>query len=83
MSFSNIPMSLNSIWDTLNLIQTLFRMRALQHYLYEEDLKAGDTGEAAIIAAKNEELEHIQNIKVCLIESLTYYLSSLLVIVDQ
>lgn len=39
-------------------------MRALQWYLYEDDLKAGDTGEAAIIAAKNEELVHQQNISV-------------------
>ena len=39
-------------------------MRALQRYLYEDDLKAGDTGEAAIIAAKNEELVHQQNISV-------------------
>merc|ERR1712029_355630 len=36
--------------------------RALQHYLYEEDVKAGDTGEAALIAAEKEEKIHIQNL---------------------
>ena len=40
------------------------RMAALQHYLYEEDLKAGDTGAAAVIAAEKEEMAHQQNIKV-------------------
>ena len=29
-------------------------MSALQHYLFEEDLKAGDTGAAARIAAEKE-----------------------------
>jgi len=33
-----------------------------QWYLYEDDLKAGDTGEAALIAAKKEEMLHQQNI---------------------
>ena len=42
----------------------LVRMAALQHYLYEEDLKAGDTGAAAVIAAEKEEMAHQQNIKV-------------------
>merc|ERR1712098_821485 len=42
--------------------QYLMRMRALQHYLYEEDVKAGDTGEAALIAAEKEEKIHIQNL---------------------
>ena len=46
------------------IVLYLCRMRALQWYLYEDDLKAGDTGEAAIIAAKNEELVHQQNISV-------------------
>lgn len=39
------------------------RMSALQHYLFEEDLKAGDTGAAARIAAEKEEMVHQQNIK--------------------
>lgn len=39
-------------------------MAALQHYLYEEDLKAGDTGAAAVIAAEKEEMAHQQNVKV-------------------
>merc|ERR1711860_403361 len=34
-----------------------------QHYLYEEDLKAGDTGAAAVIAAEKEEMAHQQNVK--------------------
>lgn len=38
-------------------------MSALQHYLFEEDLKAGDTGAAARIAAEKEEMVHQQNIK--------------------
>merc|ERR1719228_2008445 len=42
--------------------QYLMRMRALQYYLYEEDVKAGDTGEAALIAAEKEEKIHIQNL---------------------
>ena len=48
------------------LISTLFvfRMRALQWYLYEDDLKAGDTGEAALIAAEKEEQVHQQNLNV-------------------
>ena len=39
-------------------------MRALQWYLYEDDLKAGDTGEAALIAAEKEEQVHQQNLNV-------------------
>ena len=39
-------------------------MGALQHYLYEEDLKAGDTGAAAVIAAEKEEVAYQQNLKV-------------------
>ena len=39
-------------------------MAALQHYLYEEDLKAGDTGAAAVIALEREEIAHKQNVKV-------------------
>ena len=46
------------------LFFVLVRMAALQHYLYEEDLKAGDTGAAAVIAAEKEEMAHQQNIKV-------------------
>ena len=42
----------------------IVRMAALQHYLYEEDLKAGDTGAAAVIAAEKEEMAHQQNVKV-------------------
>ena len=42
----------------------LGRMGALQHYLYEEDLKAGDTGAAAVIAAEREEVAYQQNLKV-------------------
>ena len=42
----------------------VFRMRALQWYLYEDDLKAGDTGEAALIAAEKEEQVHQQNLNV-------------------
>ena len=41
----------------------LVRMAALQHYLYEEDLKAGDTGAAAVIAAEKEELAVQKNLK--------------------
>ena len=48
----------------LMLFFVLVRMAALQHYLYEEDLKAGDTGAAAVIAAEKEEMAHQQNIKV-------------------
>ena len=36
----------------------------MQHYLYEEDLKAGDTGAAAVIAAEKEEVAYQQNLKV-------------------
>ena len=39
-------------------------MKALQWYLHEDDLKAGDTGEAALIAAQKEEKIHLQNIQV-------------------
>ena len=44
------------------------RIKALQFYVYEDDLKAGDTGEAAVIAAEREEESHLVNLKVKLIE---------------
>ena len=40
------------------------RIKALQFYVYEDDLKAGDTGEAAVIAAEREEESHLVNLKV-------------------
>ena len=42
---------------------TFVRMKALQWYLHEDDLKAGDTGELAVIAAQKEEKIHLQNIQ--------------------
>ena len=42
---------------------TFVRMKALQWYLHEDDLKAGDTGELALIAAQKEEKIHLQNIQ--------------------
>merc|ERR1712227_1025883 len=39
------------------------RMRALHFYLHEDDLKAGDKGEAALIAAEKEEQIHIKNLQ--------------------
>ena len=43
----------------------MMRMRALQFYLHEDDLKAGDKGEAALIAAEKEEQIHVRNLEVC------------------
>ena len=40
------------------------RIKALQFYVYEDDLKARDTGEAAVIAAEREEESHLVNLKV-------------------
>ena len=52
------------------------RIKALQFYVYEDDLKAGDTGEAAVIAAEREEESHLVNLKVKLIEyGVVLYLS--------
>merc|ERR1711978_659251 len=39
------------------------RIKALQFYVYEDDLKAGDSGEAAVIAAEREEESHLVNLK--------------------
>merc|ERR1711974_62872 len=41
----------------------MMRMRALQFYLHEDDLKAGDKGEAALIAAEKEEQIHVKNLE--------------------
>jgi len=43
--------------------QYMMRMRALHMYLKEDDIKNSDTGEAAMIAAKKEEEEHLMMIK--------------------
>ena len=45
------------------LFTFVLRMKALQWYLHEDDLKAGDTGELALIAAQKEEKIHLQNIQ--------------------
>ena len=49
----------------------MMRMRALQFYLNEDDLKAGDKGEAALIAAEKEEQIHMKNLQVCTLSDLT------------
>ena len=49
----------------------MMRMRALQFYLHEDDLKAGDEGEAALIAAEKEEQIHVKNLEVCPLSDLT------------
>ena len=66
--FKNPPESIVPVAEQENIAQLkeeyLKRMVALQHYLYEEDLKAGDTGAAAVIALEREEMAHQQNVKV-------------------
>ena len=66
--FKNPPESTVPVAEQENIAQLkdeyLKRMVALQHYLYEEDLKAGDTGAAAVIALEREETAHQQNVKV-------------------
>merc|ERR1719330_83714 len=65
--FKNPPESTVPVAEQENIAQLkneyLKRMVALQHYLYEEDLKAGDTGAAAVIALEREETAHQQNVK--------------------
>ena len=45
--------------------QYMIRMRALHMYLYEDNIKNSDTGEAALIAAQKEEEQHQMMLKVC------------------
>ena len=67
--FKNPPESLIPV-EEQKMIKDLteeymMRMRALQFYLHEDDLKAGDKGEAALIAAEKEEQSHMKNLEVC------------------
>jgi len=65
--FKNPPESLIPL-EEQKLIKSLteeymMRMRALHFYLHEDDLKVGDKGEAALIAAEKEEQIHIKNLQ--------------------
>ena len=46
------------------MFELLHRMAALRYFLLQDDLKAGDTGEAAQLEAQKEEEEHIKLIQV-------------------
>ena len=48
-------------WFMMNIFP---RMAALRYFLYQDDLKAGDTGAAAQLEAQKEEEEHIKLIQV-------------------
>ena len=60
---SIIPLEEQKVISSLTE-EYMTRMRALQFYLHEDDLKAGDKGEAALIAAEKEEQIHIRNLQV-------------------
>ena len=72
--FKNPPESLIPLEEQKMIVslkeEYMRRMRALQFYLHEDDLKAGDKGEAALIAAEREEEVHLKNLQVC-----TFHLS--------
>ena len=67
--FKNPPESLIPLEEQKMIVslkeEYMRRMRALQFYLHEDDLKAGDKGEAALIAAEREEEVHLKNLQVC------------------
>ena len=60
---SIIPLEEQQVISSLTE-EYMTRMRALHFYLHEDDLKAGDKGEAALIAAEKEEQIHIRNLQV-------------------
>ena len=61
---SLIPKEEQKLIENLT-VEYMRRMSALQFYLKEDDLKAGDKGEAALIAAEKEEEIHRKNLQVC------------------